>query len=138
MRHSACPILRVVIVDGSDDERDVAVDDLIGAALDVLGDVPSWHLAPARWVQVREHLAMLDAAFDRRDVPAMCTAVTTLGSLGPVRLTRIGAVPIEPAPGHIRERVHRVVSLLDQPGSTPAAERRADGGPHARSSTHRP
>lgn len=122
------------------DLPEVAFDrrtEVVADALDVLGDLTSWRLASARWTQVQESLALLGAALDRDDMDAARAAVATLELMGPVKFTRIGSIPVLPAPAPIRERVHYMVHLLNEFVAESAAEQRADGGVDERTATRR-
>jgi hypothetical protein len=88
-------------------------------ALDVISDALVWRLADARWSAIEETLAAMDAALAANDAKALAAATIDLELAGPVRITRIGAVPVVPPPPAIRDRLNRLVYSL---GGTPAAD----------------
>jgi hypothetical protein len=88
-------------------------------ALDVLSDALSWRLVGPRWAAIEQVLAAMDAALAAGDVAALAAATTDLELAGPVRITRIGAVPVVPPPPAIRDRLNRLVHSL---GGVPAAD----------------
>jgi hypothetical protein len=102
-------------------------------AVDVLGDLPAWRLAPGRWEQVEQTLDALGAAIGAGDLHAVESAVAVLEVLGPTRITRIGANPTMPVPAPIRERTQTLVHLLS--GFTAATAGGRDPGGDDRPAT---
>ncbi|WP_329179207.1 CATRA system-associated protein [Streptomyces sp. NBC_01477] len=91
-------------------------------ALELLGVLADWRLAPARWDRVAEVLAAAAEAAAGRDAEALDAAVGELELAGPVRITRIGGTPTEPPPPAVRERANHLVHAL---GGAPAGPRPA-------------
>lgn len=96
-------------------------------ALSVLQDVLNWHLSSARWDGIADSIEALTASLGLGDIAAVQETVIQLELAGPVRITRIGAVPTEPAPRHIRERVNYLVHQLAHEQSLAALAEPADG-----------
>jgi CATRA-Associated Small Protein len=95
-------------------------------ALDVLSDALQWQLAETRWPAIEQVLAAMDAAVTGRDLHALMAATADLELAGPLRITRIGATPILPAPPKIRDRLNQLVFTL---GGVPAASDEDPGPP---------
>lgn len=93
-------------------------------ALDVISDALQWRLADARWAAIEEVLAAMDAALSANDTEALAAATADLELAGPVRITRIGAVPVVPPPPAIRDRLNRLVHSL---GGSPEAHQAEPG-----------
>jgi hypothetical protein len=81
-------------------------------ALDTVSDALSWRLADTRWAAIEAVLAAMDAALAAGNVTALTAATAELELSGPVRITRIGAVPVVPPPPAIRDRLNRLVHSL--------------------------
>jgi hypothetical protein len=81
-------------------------------ALDVVSDALQWRLADARWIGIERVLAAMDTAIAANDVAALATATADLELAGPVRIIRIGTVPVGPPPSAIRDRLNRLVHSL--------------------------
>jgi hypothetical protein len=81
-------------------------------ALEVLSDALQWRLAGSRWPAIDEVLATMDAALRVNDLVTLAAATADLELVGPVRITRIGATPVVPAPAPVRERLNRLVHVL--------------------------
>jgi hypothetical protein len=88
--------------------------------LDVIQDVLEWQLAEARWPAIEHILMAMDAACRMGDQEGLETATVDLELAGPLRITRIGATPIIPAPPPIRNRLNQLVFALG--GTTLAAQ----------------
>jgi hypothetical protein len=93
-------------------------------ALDVLSDALSWRLADARWAAIDQVIAAMSAALEADDVAALAAATADLELAGPVRITRIGAVPVVPPPPAVRDRLNQLVHSL---GGVPAADQSEPG-----------
>ncbi|MFI5958420.1 CATRA system-associated protein [Cryptosporangium sp. NPDC051539] len=87
-------------------------DETIADALDVLGDVVEWQLAPQRWENVQAILDRLDEALRSADGPGLRRAVAELDLNGPVRANRIGTAEIVRAPEQVLDRQNTLVHAL--------------------------
>ena len=105
------------------DERAAVSQD----ALSVLHDVLEWQLSGTRWEGIAGSVEALAASLSTGDLAAAREAVIQLELAGPVRITRIGALPTEPAPPRVRERVNHLVFQLSG-GETPTAVPDQDEG----------
>jgi hypothetical protein len=86
-------------------------------AVNVLQDALLWELSPARWdgiAAVLQALEALEADLGQGDVDALTEAVAQLELAGPVRITRIGAPPVEPPPPKVRERINQLIHRLSR------------------------
>ncbi|MFB7336955.1 CATRA system-associated protein [Streptomyces adustus] len=92
-------------------------------AVDVLTDLLEWQLVEERWERVDAIVRSLTEALAAGDRAALRNATAELELAGPIRITRIGAEPLIPAPDRTRDRANRLVHAL---GSQPP-EPRADG-----------
>jgi hypothetical protein len=81
-------------------------------ALDVISDALSWQLADARWAAIEQILVTMDAALTAGSSVDLAAATTDLELAGPVRITRIGAVPVVPPPPAVRDRLNQLVHSL--------------------------
>jgi len=95
-------------------------------ALDALGDLLHWRLAPQRWERVGQILEALARAFAEGDIDTFREATTDLELAGPVRITRIGATPLTPAPEPVRDRANHLVHAIG--GVSPTGQA-ASAGP---------
>ncbi|MGX1543065.1 CATRA system-associated protein [Streptomyces adustus] len=93
-------------------------------AVDVLTDLLEWQLVEERWEGVDAILRSLTEALAAGDGAALRNATAELELAGPIRITRIGAEPLIPAPDRTRDRANRLVHAL---GSQPPKPR--DDGP---------
>ena len=96
-------------------------------ALSVLQDILGWKLSPARWEGIAGSVEALAAYLDLGDMAAAREIVIQLELAGPVRITRIGAVPAQPAPRPVRERVNQLIHRLSG-GENQAASAVPDDG----------
>ncbi|GAA2304962.1 hypothetical protein GCM10009853_072520 [Glycomyces scopariae] len=78
--------------------------------MDVLTEMPEWQLSPERWERVAEIIEALVETLTDSD--AFRANVVQLEIAGPVRTTRLGANPAEPAPPHIRDSMSHLMGLL--------------------------
>jgi|HubBroStandDraft_5_1064220.scaffolds.fasta_scaffold246073_2 hypothetical protein len=78
----------------------------------VLEDLLTMELSPARWEGVAGILEALAAEVAAGDLSNLAEATIQLELAGPVRLTRIGAMPTEPPPPRVRERINQLVHSL--------------------------
>jgi hypothetical protein len=99
--------------------------DLQGRLARLIGDLGQWTLPGPAWRRVGEQLAALETALHQGDQAGVAAAVDRLELLSPVRLTRLGQVPVLPADRQVRERLNRVRAATDGP---PPAARSTDGG----------
>lgn len=95
-------------------------------ALETLGDVLMWQLAPARWEAVQTAIAAVEAAHAAGDAIALRRATVELELLAPIRITRIGDEPTVPAPERIRERTNQLIHSLEAASAAPRASRHDD------------
>jgi hypothetical protein len=94
------------------------VSDVRAEALDVISDALQWRLTNARWEAIAQVLAAMAAALAEGDVAALSAATADLELAGPLRLVKIDATSVVPAPPQIRERMNRLVhSLSGAPGA---------------------
>ncbi|MEU6553422.1 CATRA system-associated protein [Streptomyces sp. NPDC046915] len=108
-------------------------------AVDVLGDMLAWHLAPKRWERVEAIVGSLAEALAAGDGDALRDATAELELAGPVRATRIGAKSLIPVPEKTRDRADQLVHSLggrppEVPPGAPADDAGGDGDA-ARTST---
>lgn len=81
-------------------------------AVQVLEDLQLWELAPARWEGIAGILEALATEVAAGDLGNLAEATAQLELAGPVRITRIGAVPTEPPPPRVRERINQLIHSL--------------------------
>jgi hypothetical protein len=86
--------------------------DLRAEALEVVSDALQWRLAGERWQAIGQILAAMDAAVAAGDTDALAAATADLELAGPVRITRIGAVPVVPASKPVAYQLNRLVHSL--------------------------
>lgn len=96
-------------------------------ALSVLPDVLSWRLSTARWEAIAGGVEALAAYLDLGDLAGAREIVIQLELAGPVRITRIGAVPQEPPPPRVRERVNELIHRLSGGEGLAAGSKPGDG-----------
>jgi hypothetical protein len=115
---------------GRDYVTDWRTDDLAEVrrdALSVLRDMLGWRLSTARWEAIAGSVEALAAYLDLGDLAAARDIVIQLELAGPVRITRIGAVPAQPPPPPVRERVNHLIHRLSG-GESRAATTKLDDG----------
>lgn len=95
-------------------------------ALEALGDVLMWQLAPARWETVRTAIEAVEVAHAAGDAAALRRATIELELLAPIRITRIGSEPTVAAPERIRERTNQLIHSLEAASSAPRTSRHDD------------
>jgi hypothetical protein len=100
--------------EGADGDRAKAVRTLRAAL--------AWKLAPARWNLVAELLDLLAEAAQAGDGALLAAAAAELDQVGPVRITRIGSTPKQPAPEPVRERLNHLVHRLSGPADGQSAD----------------
>jgi hypothetical protein len=81
-------------------------------AVHVLEDLRLLELSPARWEGIAGILEALAAEVAVGDLSNLAEATIQLELAGPVRLIRIGAVPSEPPPPLVRERINQLIHTL--------------------------
>lgn len=81
-------------------------------AISVLQDILDWRLSAARWEAIAGSVEALAACLDLGDLAAAREIVIQLELAGPVRITRIGAIPVLPPPRPVRERVNQLIHRL--------------------------
>lgn len=91
----------------TDHERQVLED-----AIHVLEDLLLWELTAARWEGVAGILEAVAAEVAADDLSNLAEATIQLELAGPVRITRIGAMPTEPPPPRVRERINQLIHRL--------------------------
>jgi hypothetical protein len=96
-------------------------------ALSVLEDMLNWQLSAARWEGIAGSVEALAAYLDLGDLAAARETVILLELAGPVRTTRIGAVPPQPPPRPVRERINQLIHRLSG-GESQAASTKPDDG----------
>ncbi|UXY27239.1 CATRA system-associated protein [Streptomyces sp. HUAS TT20] len=83
--------------------------------LEVLGDLLEWRLSPQRWDRVQALVDELAEALAAGDGDGVRDVTSELELSGPVRITRIGADPVIPAPPHTRDQANHLVHSLGGP-----------------------
>lgn len=81
-------------------------------AVDVLGDLVEWELAPQRWERVDAIVVSLADALAQGDGEALREATAELELTGPVRITRIGTSSLIPVPERTLDRANHLVHAL--------------------------
>ncbi|RKS74311.1 hypothetical protein BZB76_2822 [Actinomadura pelletieri DSM 43383] len=87
-------------------------DEVLLEARTIVQEMLDWRLAPARWDSTVQILDVLAEAAETKDLATVRQAVVDLELHGPIRITRIGATPVVPAPPPVRERVNHLVHRL--------------------------
>jgi hypothetical protein len=101
-------------------------------ALSVLRDMLGWRLSTPRWEGIADSVEALAACLDLGDLAAAREIVIRLELAGPVRITRIGAVPAQPPPPWVRDRVNQLIHQLSGGGSQAAGAKPDNGEEGAR------
>ncbi|MFF5140585.1 CATRA system-associated protein [Streptomyces sp. NPDC013157] len=83
--------------------------------LEILGDLLEWRLPPHRWDRVQALVDALAEALAAGDGDGVRDVTAELELSGPVRITRIGADPVLPAPPHTRDQANHLVHSLGGP-----------------------
>jgi hypothetical protein len=96
-------------------------------AVSVLQDMLSWRLSAARWDAIAGSVEALATYLDLGDLAAARDIVIQLELAGPVRITRIGAVPSQPPPPPVRDRVNHLIYRLSGGDSRAAAANLNEG-----------
>jgi hypothetical protein len=96
-------------------------------AVSVLQDVLSWRLSTARWDVIAGSVEALATYLDLGDLAAARDIVIQLELAGPVRITRIGAVPSQPPPPPVRDRVNHLIYRLSGGNRRVTAEQLNEG-----------
>jgi hypothetical protein len=78
----------------------------------VLEDLLTLELSPARWEGIAGVLEALVTEVAAGDLNNLAEATIQLELAGPVRITRIGAMPTEPPPPRVRERINQLIHSL--------------------------
>jgi hypothetical protein len=102
------------VVPEGETSRDHSNGDFAGVraeALQVAQDALQWRLTQTRWPSVEQALIAMDAALVSEDPEALAAATADLEMAGPMRITKIGAAPIDPPPP-VRDRLNRLVHSL--------------------------
>jgi hypothetical protein len=81
-------------------------------ALDVVSDALRWLLTETRWPAVEQLVVAMETAVETADRNALEEATAELELAGPLRMTRIGAVPLVPPPPRVLDRLNRLVYSL--------------------------
>jgi hypothetical protein len=81
-------------------------------AVHVLEDLLLLELSPARWEGIAGILEALATEVAASDLSNLTEATIQLELAGPVRITRIGAMPTEPPPPRVRERINQLIHSL--------------------------
>ncbi|MFM9700228.1 CATRA system-associated protein [Streptomyces europaeiscabiei] len=101
--------------------RQMIDDETRTDVLDVLGDLLEWRLSPQRWDRVQALVDALADALTAGDGDGVRDVTAELELSGPVRITRIGADPVIPAPLHTRDQANHLVHALSGPTPQDAA-----------------
>lgn len=96
-------------------------------ALSVLRDVLGWRLSAARWEGIAGSVEALAASLELSDLAAAEGMVIQLELAGPVRVTRIGALPTQPPPAKVRERISQLIHRLSGAGDQVAGTSLTEG-----------
>jgi len=78
----------------------------------VLEDLLLLELSSARWEGIAGILEALATEVAGGDLSNLTEATIQLELAGPVRMTRIGALPTEPPPPRVRERINQLIHSL--------------------------
>jgi hypothetical protein len=97
-------------------------------ALEVVSDALQWRLTKERWQAIKQVLAAMDAAIAADDSDALAEATADLELSGPVRITRIGTIPVVPASKPVMYQLNRLVYSLGGTVQPPADEDPGAGG----------
>lgn len=84
---------------------------LLGGAEDVLSDLRSWKMSPARWELVADAVGSLSTAVSAGDGTRLKSAIIQLELLSPNRTHKIGDMD-EPPPKPILDNVVRLIHVL--------------------------
>lgn len=103
-------------------------------AVSVLQDMLGWRLSTARWDAIAGSVEALATYLDVGDLAAAQDIVIQLELAGPVRITRIGAVPSQPPPPPVRERVNQLIHRLSGGDSRATAAKLDEGEEGAQAS----
>ncbi len=94
------------------DWRTGGLEEVRQDAVSVLQDMLSWRLSTARWDSIAGSVEALATYLDLGDLAAARDIVIQLELAGPVRITRIGALPSQPPPPPVRDRVNQLIHRL--------------------------
>lgn len=97
-------------------------------AVSVLQDMLSWRLSAARWDAIAGSVEALATYLDLGDLAAARDIVIQLELAGPVRITRIGALPSQPPPPPVRERINHLIHRMSVGERRAGAEKLNEGG----------
>jgi hypothetical protein len=88
------------------------VTEVRASALDVVSDALEWRLADARWLAIEQILGAMAVALQDSDLETLAVATADLELAGPLRITRIGTIPVVPPPPPVRDRLNQLVHSL--------------------------
>ncbi|MEU8082590.1 CATRA system-associated protein [Micromonospora sp. NPDC049101] len=88
-------------------------------AVDILRALLAQEFAETRWDEVERLINALKDAVAAGNFDAFDAAVVELELVGPIRVTRLGSIPVVPPPSRVRERVNRLIHELVKPSSSP-------------------
>jgi hypothetical protein len=108
------------------------VVDVRAEALDVVAGARRWQTTEARWQAIAQLLAAIEAAVTAGDADALAAATADLELAGPLRIRKIGTIPVVPAPEPVIYRLNRLVHAL---GGT-APEPQDQAGQHGTGDGH--
>jgi hypothetical protein len=94
----------------------ISADEIRASAIRVLDYLLRLELTQARWDRVDGILAIAHEAAGAGDSGTLAAAISQLGTIGPVRVIRIGGTPVGPPPPKVRERVGRVRVAVETGG----------------------
>jgi hypothetical protein len=93
----------------------------------MLQDTLSWRLSAARWDAIAGSVEALATYLDLGDLAAARDIVIQLELASPVRITRIGAIPSQPPPPLVRDRVNHLIYRLSGGNRRATAEKLNEG-----------
>ncbi|MEU5634102.1 CATRA system-associated protein [Streptomyces rishiriensis] len=95
--------------------RQMIDDETRTDAVEVLRDLLEWQLSPRRWDRVQPLVDALADALAAGDGDGVRAVTAELELSGPVRITRIGATPVIPAPPRTRDQANHLIHSLGVP-----------------------
>lgn len=108
----------------ADTDTDTGTDSARAEAVEVLQDAFAWRLTAQRWGRIEPILEALAAALAAGDESALRAATVDLELAGPVRIGRVGDVPLGPPTPPVRDRLNHLLDGLDGVGPDDGPSRR--------------
>jgi hypothetical protein len=99
-------------------------------ALAALSDALLWNLSASRWEQVQDAITDVTAALSAASLAALWESTGRLELCGPLRVsTRLGDMPVLPAPKAVREQITELIDALTDGGELTAGAESEAGSP---------